>query len=73
MAVQSPQDSNADRTHGGGTSPGVYIGPHNVTRAERGNDFNSVVEAAEVEDRNRVAFIEGELAVVDQQIRDLTE
>ena len=51
----------------------MYIGPHNVARAERGNDLDSVVEAAEVEDRNRVALIEGERAFVDQQIRELTE
>ena len=38
--------------------PGVHIGPHNVARAERGVELGRVVEAAEVEDRNRVGLIE---------------
>ena len=53
--------------------PGVHIGPHNVARAERGEDLGRVAEAAEVEERNRVGLIEGALAFVEQQILELTE
>ena len=53
--------------------PGVHIGPHNVARAERGVELGRVVEAAEVEDRNRVGLIERALAFVEQQIRELTD
>ena len=53
--------------------PGVHIGPHNVARAERGEDLGRVAEAAEIEDRNSVGLIEGALAFVEQQIRELTE
>ena len=52
--------------------PGVHIGPHRVARAERGVELGRVVEAGEVEDRNRVGLIERALAFVEQQIRELT-
>ena len=53
--------------------PGVHIGPHNIARAERGEDLDRVAEAEDAEDRNRVRWIEGALARVDQQIRELTQ
>ena len=53
--------------------PGVHIGPHNVARAERGEDLDRVAEAGDAADRNRVGWIEGALARLDQQIRDLTQ
>ena len=52
--------------------PGVHIGPHNVARAMRGEDLDRVAEAEDAEDRNRVRWIEGVLARVEQEIRDLT-
>ena len=39
--------------------PGVHIGPHNVARAERGEDLDRVAEAGDAADRNRVGWIEG--------------
>ena len=53
--------------------PGVHIGPHNVARAERGEDLDRVAEAADVEDRNRVGLIERALEALDEQIRELTQ
>ena len=53
--------------------PGVHIGPHNVARAERGEDLDRVAEAGDAADRNRVRWIEGALARVEQEIRDLTQ
>ena len=34
--------------------PGVHIGPHNIARAERGEDLDRVAEAGDAADRNRV-------------------
>ena len=53
--------------------PGVHIGPHNVARAERGEDLDRVAEAGDAADRNRVGWIEGALARLDQQIREVTQ
>ena len=53
--------------------PGVHIGPHNVARAERGEDLDRVTEAGDAEARRGVQWIEAALEFVDQQIRDLTE
>ena len=53
--------------------PGVHVGPHNVARAERGEDLDRVADAVAVEERNRVGWIEGTLEFMDQQIRELTE
>ena len=53
--------------------PGVHIGPHNVARAMRGEDLDRVAEAGDAADRNRVGWIEGALARLDQQIRELTQ
>ena len=51
--------------------PGVHIGPHNVARAMRGEDLDRVAEAGDAADRNRVRWIEGALARVEQQIREV--
>ena len=56
-----------------GREPGVHIGPHNVARAERGEDLDRVAEAGDAADRNRVGWIEGALARLDQQIREVTQ
>ena len=56
-----------------GREPGVHIGPHNVARAMRGEDLDRVVEAGDAVDRNRVRWIEGALARVEQQIREVTQ
>ena len=56
-----------------GREPGVHIGPHNVARAERGEDLDRVAEAADVADRNGVREVEGALARLDQQIREVTQ
>ena len=53
--------------------PGVHIGPHNVARAERGEDLDRVTEAGDAEVRRGVQWIEAALEFVDQQIRELTE
>ena len=53
--------------------PGVHIGPHNVARAERGEDLDRVAEAGDVADRNAVGLIEGALERMNQQIRELTQ
>ena len=41
--------------------PGVHIGPHNIARAERGEDLDRVAEAGDAADRNAVGWIEGAL------------
>ena len=53
--------------------PGVHIGPHNVARAERGEDLDRVAEAGDAADRNGVRLIERALERLDQQIRELTQ
>ena len=53
--------------------PGVHIGPHNVARAMRGEDLDRVAEAGDAADRNRVGWIEGALARLDQQIREVAQ
>ena len=53
--------------------PGVHIGPHNVARAMRGEDLDRVAEAGAAADRNRVRWIEGALARVEQQIREVAQ
>ena len=53
--------------------PGVHIGPHNVARAERGEDLDRVTEAGDAEARRGVQWIEAALEFVDQKIRELTE
>ena len=53
--------------------PGVHIGPHNVARAERGEDLDRVTEAGDAEARRGIQWIEAALEFVDQQILDLTE
>ena len=53
--------------------PGVHIGPHNVARAMRGEDLDRVAEAGDAADRNRVRWIEGALARVEQQIREVAQ
>ena len=53
--------------------PGVHSGPHNVARAERGEDLDRVAEAADVEDRNRFGLIERALEALDEQIHELTQ
>ena len=53
--------------------PGVHIGPHNVARAERGEDLDRVTEAGDAEARRGVQWIEAALEFVDQQIRELTD
>ena len=51
----------------------MHIGPHNVALAARGEDLHRIAEAAAIQDRNRAVWIEGALAFMDQQIRELTE
>ena len=46
--------------------PGVHIGPHNVARAERGEDLDRVTEAGDAEARRGVQWIEAALEFVDQ-------
>ena len=53
--------------------PGVHIGPHNIARAERGEDLDRVAEAGDAADRNGVREVEGALARQDQQIREVTQ
>ena len=53
--------------------PGVHIGPHNVARAMRGEDLDRVAEAGDAADRNRVGWIEGASARVEQQIREVAQ
>ncbi len=53
--------------------PGVHIGPHNVARAERGEDLDRVAEAGEAADRNRVRWIEGALERLEKEIREVTQ
>ena len=47
--------------------------PHNVARAMRGEDLDRVAEAGDAADRNRVRWIEGALARVEQQIREVAQ
>ena len=51
----------------------MHIGPHNVARAERGEDLDRVTEAGDAETRRGVQWIEAALEFVDQKIRELTE
>ena len=51
----------------------MHIGPHNVARAERGEDLDRVTEAGNVDARRGVQWIEAALEFVDQKIRELTE
>ena len=53
--------------------PGVHIGPHNIARAERGEDLDRVAEAGDAADRNAVGWIERALERLDQQIHELTQ
>ncbi len=53
--------------------PGVHIGPHNVARAERGEDLDRVAEAGDAEARRGIQLIEGALEFMERQIRELTE
>ena len=53
--------------------PGVHIGPHNIARAERGEDLDRVAEAGDAADRNGVREVEGALERMNQQIRELTQ
>ena len=53
--------------------PGVHIGPHNIARAERGEDLDRVAAAADAADRNGVREVEGALERMNQQIRELTQ
>ena len=53
--------------------PGVHIGPHNVARAERGEDLDRVAEAGEATDRNRVRWIEGALERVEKEVREVAQ
>ena len=53
--------------------PGVHIGPHNVARAERGEDLDRVAEAGDAADRNRVRWIDGALERVEKEIREVAQ
>ena len=53
--------------------PGVHIGPHNVARAERGEDLDRVAEAGEAADRNRVRWIEGALERLEKEVREVAQ
>ena len=53
--------------------PGVHIGPHNVARAERGEDLDRVTEAGDAEARRGIQLIDGALEFVERQIRELTQ
>ena len=53
--------------------PGVHIGPHNLARAAGGVELDRIEDAAEVEDRNRVDWLEGALERVGKRISELTE
>ena len=56
-----------------GREPGVHIGPHNVARAERGEDLDRVAEAGDAADRNRVRWIDGALERVEKEIREVAQ
>ena len=53
--------------------PGVHIGPHNVARADRGEDLDRVAEAGEAADRNRVRWIEGALERLEKEVREVAQ
>ena len=53
--------------------PGVHIGPHNVARAERGEDLDRAAEAGDAADRNRVRWIDGALERVEKEIREVAQ
>ena len=53
--------------------PGVHIGPHNIARAERGEDLDRVAEAGAAEERRGIRLIEGALEFVERQIHEITE
>lgn len=53
--------------------PGMHIGPHNVARAERGEELDRVAEAGDAEARRGIQLIEGALEFVERQIREFTE
>ena len=56
------------------SEPGVHIGPHNLARAERGEDLDRVAEKSAIEREHRaIRALEAALARVREKIRTVTE
>ena len=53
--------------------PGQHMGPHNIARAERGEDVDRIADAQDAADRNRLPWIARRLQHVEQAISRLAE
>ena len=53
--------------------PGQHMGPHNIARAERGEDVDRIADAQDAADRHRLRWIERRLQQLEKEIREVAQ